>query len=97
MDINKTKAKRGPKKGTKNAKTHTNNEWAVCCKAFLDGPKMAQKAFLQSDLSGPNFTGTASEIVTFSTKLKAFERRQTPGSHCRPQAQIRRKGQGIGS
>ena len=34
---------------------------------------MTQKAFLQSEASGPNFSRTASEIVTFQKKLKAFK------------------------
>ena len=73
MDIKKTKSKPGPKTGSKHGKTHTNNEWAMCCKTFLDGPKMSQKAFLESEFSEPEFSGTPSEIVTFSKKLKAFK------------------------
>lgn len=73
MDIKKTKSKPGPKTGSKHGKTHTNNRWAMCCKTYLDGPKMSQKAFLESELSGPEFSGTSSEIVTFSKKLKAFK------------------------
>ena len=33
---------------------------------------MSQKAFLESEFSGPKFSGTSSEIVAFSKKLKAF-------------------------
>ena len=73
MDIQFKKSKRGPKPGSKNDSSHTNNDWAMCCKSFLDGPKMTQKAFPQSEASGPNFSGTASEIITFSKKLKAFK------------------------
>ena len=73
MYNNKTKAKPGPKACSKHANRHTNNEWAMCCKTYLEGPKMTQKAFLQSECSGPKFTGTASEVVTFSNKLKLFK------------------------
>ena len=73
MNIDKQKKKAGPKAGAKYQKKHSNNEWAMLCKKYVNGPKMTQKAFLESDASGPNFSGTSSEIVSFSKRLKAYK------------------------
>ena len=69
MDIKKIKSKPRPKTGSKHGKTHTTNEWAMCCKTFLDGLKMSQKAFLESGFSGSEFSGTSSEIVRVKGSL----------------------------
>lgn len=64
----------GPKTGTKYHKPKTNMEWYQACEKYLKlTSKISQRKFLQSELSGPNFTGTESEVVSFNKKLKRFK------------------------
>ena len=87
------KKKRGPKVGSTPDNAKTIVQWHDACKTYRDlqkgGNKMTQKGFLISELSGDSFSGTPSEIVSFSRMLKEFD-----SGTLRPNIQAKRRSTG---
>jgi hypothetical protein len=69
------KKRSGPASGTKyNSIKKTLNEWYNVCKAYDElTTKVTMTQFLESKDSGPNFSGTHSEKVSFSKKYKEYK------------------------
>ena len=74
-------AKRGPKVGTKVTNKKTLDDWFHVCTLYRTGDykHMKQAAFLKSTVSGPVFSGTRSEQMSFSTRLKLFDKGELMG------------------
>ena len=67
-------SKRGPKKGAKQQHNKTINQWFIACKTFSELPtKMTYSKFLKSEASGPAFTGTKAERVSFGQRMNEFK------------------------
>ena len=86
--------KRGPKSGSSNTSSKkTVDDWAIACQKFRAMPgntaRGAQKSFLESSESGPKFSGTQSERVSFGKKLKEFDAgKLVPGAQAKDWANI---------
>jgi DDE superfamily endonuclease/Tc5 transposase DNA-binding domain len=76
--------KRGPSSGAKYDTDKTLNDWYGVCQAYNSlSTKVSVKAWLQSTESGPKFSGTTSEVVSFGKHNKKFKAGQLQPSDCR--------------
>ncbi|GKY91249.1 hypothetical protein MPSEU_000098200 [Mayamaea pseudoterrestris] len=65
--------RRGPKPGSKHGRVLTQKEWHSLCDLYVNShDDMAQRDFLISNVSGGIVSGTSSECVSFSRRLKLF-------------------------
>ena len=70
----KPKQKTGPKEGKKYNIQKTTQDWVDAIELFKSlKPPMTNAQFLKSSISGDLFSGTQSEQVSFSKRLKDYD------------------------
>ena len=79
---NKPKQKRGAKEGSKYNIGKTVKDWVEAIELFKSiNPPMSQTLFLKSSISGDMFTGSVSEQVSFSKRLKEYDKGKFKGKN----------------
>ena len=76
LETNKPKQKRGAKEGSKYKIGKTVKDWVEAIELYKSiHPPMSQTlVFLKSSISGDMFTGSVSEQVSFSKRLKEYDK-----------------------